>query len=108
MAVKNDSGLKSLFRKVHFGVVTGSSFQRLSWSSLCLRLSNQEARVLVETKPYLDHRAGTLFMKMAYMRSSIFSVMVSSPLKASSISARAVTMTLMRTFMYSHSWRNVF
>jgi hypothetical protein len=60
MAVKNDSGLKSLFKNVHFGVVTGSSFQRFNWSSLYLRLSNQELRALVETKPYLVQIAGTL------------------------------------------------
>jgi hypothetical protein len=60
MAVKKDSGLKSLFKKVHFGVVTGSSFQRFNWSSLYLRLSNQELKALVDTKPYLAQLAGTL------------------------------------------------
>ena len=94
--------------KVTFGMLTGSSFQALSWSNLALRLSNQDPNPLWEVNPTLAHGAGTLLKKIESIRASIFSVIVSSPLKASSTSNRDPTITLIRIFMYSHSWRKAF
>jgi len=79
-----------------------------NWSSLALRLSNQDPRPLSEVKPTLSQGAGLLFKAMEFIRFSIYSVIVSSPLKASSISARELVIALMRIFIYSHSCMNEF
>jgi len=67
--------------------------------SLCLTLSNQELRPLMDGKASFSQVGGTLFKKIAFMRSSISPVRVSSPLKAKLMLKRSATIVSMRIFM---------
>ena len=89
--------------KVTYGSFVGSSFQALSCSRRYLMLSSHEPRLLVDWKDSFIHVAGTLLTKISAMRVSICSVIVSSPLLASSISAKDLMISLIRTQITSHS-----
>merc|ERR1740130_262878 len=108
IAVRKEFGFFNLLMKVTCGIFTGSSFHTDNCSHLYLALVNHELRPLVLVKPYLVHRAGTLLRLISYMILSMFSVIVSSPLNASSMSLSDVTMWKMSWFMYSHSCMNEF
>jgi len=94
--------------KVIYGSLVGSSFQLFSYSRRYLMLSSHEPRDLVDWNDSFIQVVGTLLIKISDMSISIYSVIVSSPLLASSISARDLIISLIKRAMTSHSWINTF
>mmetsp|Transcript_89948 Transcript_89948/g.259341 ORF Transcript_89948/g.259341 Transcript_89948/m.259341 type:complete len:237 (+) Transcript_89948:428-1138(+) len=106
MAVRKLWGLNNFEMSTTFGMLSGSLIQSSSCTQRSCKFTRQDRRGRVDAKPSLTHHIGNFSAKRQVARSSMTSLIVSSPLKPSCNSCKPRTISYTRLFMYSHSWRN--
>ena len=108
MAVKKLVGLTNPLNQVTLGISLGLFIHSSSWKRRSEKFFTQDPNDFKLGHPRLAHDAGTLSMYNAVIKSSIGSLIVSSPAKPSCNSLIERRISASSTFIMSISWMNTF